>query len=141
MDYKNDVGKLKEILKNWDLPYWMELFRLTVGELLDIPETDVCDNCIDVINVDQADSDGDGIGDACNGCSGVSVDRKSVVWGKSVDLGGRRIIKKHKNSNLAGSTMTWDDAMIWADNLIYAGYTDWRLPTACNLDGSGPWSG
>lgn len=46
MDYKNDVGKLKEILKNWDLPYWMELFRLTVGELLDIPETDVCDNCI-----------------------------------------------------------------------------------------------
>src|SRR5256885_14944490 len=25
-----------------------------------------------------------------------SVDRKSVVWGKSVDLGGRRIIKKKK---------------------------------------------
>src|SRR3989442_15356736 len=24
-------------------------------------------------------------------------DRKSVVWGKSVDLGGRRIIKKKKN--------------------------------------------
>src|SRR5256885_16564135 len=26
-----------------------------------------------------------------------SIDRKSVVWGKSVDLGGRRIIKKKKN--------------------------------------------
>src|SRR6185295_20363588 len=25
-----------------------------------------------------------------------SADRKSVVWGKSVDLGGRRIIKKKK---------------------------------------------
>ena len=25
-------------------------------------------------------------------------DRKSVVWGKSVDLGGRRIIKKKKKS-------------------------------------------
>ena len=26
----------------------------------------------------------------------ASIDRKSVVWGKSVDLGGRRIIKKKK---------------------------------------------
>src|SRR5256885_11414323 len=26
----------------------------------------------------------------------TSFDRKSVVWGKSVDLGGRRIIKKKK---------------------------------------------
>src|SRR3712207_9130254 len=26
-------------------------------------------------------------------------DRKSVVWGKSVDLGGRRIIKKKKNKS------------------------------------------
>src|SRR2546429_9703018 len=28
--------------------------------------------------------------------SSPSPDRKSVVWGKSVDLGGRRIIKKKK---------------------------------------------
>src|SRR5258708_27487871 len=28
--------------------------------------------------------------------SAVRRDRKSVVWGKSVDLGGRRIIKKKK---------------------------------------------
>src|ERR1022692_4620955 len=27
------------------------------------------------------------------------IDRKSVVWGKRVDLGGRRILKKKKNSN------------------------------------------
>src|SRR2546422_11343309 len=26
----------------------------------------------------------------------AEIDRKSVVWGKSVDLGGRRIIKKKK---------------------------------------------
>src|SRR5436190_21532595 len=30
--------------------------------------------------------------------SGGGRDRKSVVWGKSVDLGGRRIIKKKKQS-------------------------------------------
>src|SRR5260370_41035999 len=28
---------------------------------------------------------------------GIVGDRKSVVWGKSVDLGGRRIIKKKKS--------------------------------------------
>src|SRR2546429_4771459 len=32
------------------------------------------------------------------GCS-EDVDRKSVVWGKSVDLGGRRIIKKKKGKD------------------------------------------
>lgn len=26
--------------------------------------------------------------------------------------------------------MTWDAAMEWAENLTYAGYDDWRLPTS-----------
>src|SRR2546430_6720922 len=29
----------------------------------------------------------------------AALDRKSVVWGKSVDLGGRRIIKKKKKTD------------------------------------------
>src|SRR3712207_8221240 len=39
----------------------------------------------------------DAVGDRATGVAGV--DRKSVVSGKSVDLGGRRIIKKKKNPN------------------------------------------
>src|SRR6266849_10151726 len=35
--------------------------------------------------------------------SAVVEDRKSVVWGKSVDLGGRRIIKKKKKIEMATS--------------------------------------
>lgn len=38
----------------------------------------------------------------------------------------------------ADGIMTWSDAMTWADNLVYGGYTDWRLPSALNQDGSGP---
>ena len=34
--------------------------------------------------------------------------------------------------------MLWLDAMDWAANLNYGGYTNWRLPTALDQDGSGP---
>jgi|GEM_PF-2423635 hypothetical protein len=32
-------------------------------------------------------------------------------------------------------------AVTWADGLTIGGFTDWRLPTALNQDGSGPDSG
>jgi hypothetical protein len=37
--------------------------------------------------------------------------------------------------------MNWTDAKTWAQNLIYGGYDDWRLPTALNTDGNGPCGG
>lgn len=43
----------------------------------------------------------------------------------------------------ADGLMNWNDAMIWAANLSYGGYTDWRLPTtlqpdtACSLQTGG----
>ncbi len=33
--------------------------------------------------------------------------------------------------------MTWSEAFNWADNLEYGGYSNWRLPSAINYDGSG----
>ena len=38
----------------------------------------------------------------------------------------------------ADGLMSWDAARLWADNLEYGGYSDWRLPTAMNQDGSSP---
>jgi len=32
-----------------------------------------------------------------------------------------------------GGYMNWDAAMTWANNLIYAGHNDWRLPTTPGL--------
>ena len=31
-------------------------------------------------------------------------------------------------ANYADGTMTWDEAVAWADNLVFQGYDDWRLP-------------
>jgi hypothetical protein len=31
--------------------------------------------------------------------------------------------------------MNWDDAMIWANQLAYGGYSDWRLPKVDPVDG------
>ena len=66
------------------------------------------DNCQHASNPDQEDADGNGRGDVCDAdrdgdgipddednCPEIeNTDRKSAVEGKSVDLGGRRIIKK-----------------------------------------------
>ncbi len=45
------------------------------------------------------------------------------------------------NANLAGTTMNWTAATAWAANLVYAGFDDWRLPTALNADLTGPCPG
>ncbi len=36
----------------------------------------------------------------------------------------------------ANGTMTWDAATAWADNLVYGGFSDWRLPTLNPNDAS-----
>lgn len=38
----------------------------------------------------------------------------------------------------ADGKMTWLQAMTWADNLVFASYDNWRLPSALNSDGTGP---
>lgn len=38
----------------------------------------------------------------------------------------------------ADGRMNWSTANTWANNLVYGGFADWRLPTALNANGSGP---
>ena len=38
-----------------------------------------------------------------------------------------------KDANLSGTRMDWATAENWANNLDYAGYTDWVLPTITQL--------
>jgi MYXO-CTERM domain-containing protein len=37
--------------------------------------------------------------------------------------------------------MDWTTANNWANNLVFGGFDDWRLPTSLNADGTGPCSG
>lgn len=39
------------------------------------------------------------------------------------------------NGDDADGLMTWDAAIAWADQLVYAGYSDWRLPGVAPLNG------
>lgn len=41
----------------------------------------------------------------------------------------------------ADGRMDWNTANAWANNLVYSGYDDWRLPTALNHDGTDPCMG
>jgi len=41
-------------------------------------------------------------------------DDLNITWLQNAGLGGKK---------------TWYDAMAWANNLVYEGYDDWRLPT------------
>jgi len=34
-----------------------------------------------------------------------------------------------ENANYSGETLSWDDAMNWADSLVFQTFTDWRLPS------------
>ncbi|HEC04284.1 MAG TPA: hypothetical protein ENI81_12185 [Phycisphaerales bacterium] len=42
------------------------------------------------------------------------------------------------NANHAGGPLSLNAAQQWAEDLVYQGYYDWRLPSALNQDGSGP---
>lgn len=43
-----------------------------------------------------------------------------------------------RNATSTRGRMSWGEATVWAANLVYGGFDDWRLPTALNQDGSGP---
>lgn len=69
-----------------------------------------------------------------NGDGTVTDTDKNIMWLQDANYA-------YTSGYDANGLMTWYDAMTWADTLSYAGYDNWRLPSALNSDGSGPCGG
>ncbi|RJQ14908.1 MAG: DUF1566 domain-containing protein [Nitrospiraceae bacterium] len=41
-----------------------------------------------------------------------------------------------QDANYYGSTLTWTDAVSWADSLVFGGFDDWRLPGSDQCSGN-----
>jgi hypothetical protein len=42
-----------------------------------------------------------------------------------------------QDANYSGLTFTWDEANLWAENLVFQGFNDWRLPVSDSCSGNG----
>ncbi len=63
---------------------------------------------------------------ADNGDGTVTDQATGLMWMQN-DSG-------HEGAGSSGDgTMNWEDALDWAENLTYAGYSDWRMPNAKEL--------
>ena len=52
---------------------------------------------------------------------------RNITWLADMNYAGT---SGHTGTGVnANGTMTWDAAVAWANNLVYGGYDDWRLPT------------
>ena len=61
-----------------------------------------------------------------NGGEGLIYDSdRNITWTQSANLPGSNGIRRF-------------EAQAWPENLMFAGFGDWRLPSAINEDGSGP---
>ena len=58
----------------------------------------------------------------------------SITQAALVDRGNGLIYDEEQditwlqNANLSGQTFNWQDAVVWADTLVFGGFDDWRLP-------------
>jgi hypothetical protein len=59
-----------------------------------------------------------------------------ITWLQNANYGAGSAYDN--GSNTTDGRMTWGNAVAWADQLVYQGYDNWRLPDAYNQDGSGP---
>lgn len=62
-------------------------------------------------------------------------DVQNITWLQDANYANTsRYDQSIYNGQSYGGMMLWQDAMNWAQNLVYGGYSDWRLPTSMQPD-------
>lgn len=72
-----------------------------------------------------------------NGNGTITDTDQSIMWLQDANYA---LTSGYYNTDTVGR-MSWDVAIAWVTSLSFAGYRDWRLPTALNQDLSGPCAG
>lgn len=62
----------------------------------------------------------------------------NITWLKDANYAATQFSESGGVVGDVDGRMSWADANAWAENLVFGGFDDWRLPTALNSDGSGP---
>ncbi|MEA3470558.1 MAG: PEP-CTERM sorting domain-containing protein [Thermodesulfobacteriota bacterium] len=67
----------------------------------------------------------------------VLIDRGGgLIYDSDLNITWLQDANYAKTSNYdSDGLMTWDDAVTWADQLVYGGYYDWRLPQTLPVNG------
>jgi hypothetical protein len=60
---------------------------------------------------------------------------QNITWLKNANQGAGSSFDN--GGSATDGLMTWQNAINWADSLVYQGYSDWRLPTTTDTGASG----
>jgi hypothetical protein len=61
-----------------------------------------------------------------------------ITWVRDASLCASLNNCVNRDDSTVSGGMTWDDANTWAANLVYEGFSDWRLPYSSVVAGAGP---
>lgn len=121
-------------------PSGTEMTPVSVGACFDADADgvhDQLDNCPSVSNLDQIDSDGDGVGDACSAAACGNGVRESGEDCDGVDLGGTTCIDLgYDGGDLACSDCLYDDSACTSGPTCPDADGDGHEDATCNADAS-----
>ncbi len=128
------------VVRNWDPSYRKQIGILDLGEDMKIKVK------ISVFFIILCGMTGISKAELIDNGNGTITEKRNdgsqLMWLKDANYAATTLyhLTLGYDADYLGG-MYWADAMNWADNLVFAGYDDWRLPSSICFDGSSPQDG